>query len=114
MTASQPLEDDMRFRSFRKIDTGQWVNVLFTVAGVEFSVPEQEHRGNIAIALGMPPDALETVDGDTDPRTGVLLEMPLPLRPAPTRTEELLSIPRSEWTAAQLRELLQFTAREIT
>ena len=62
----------MRVRCFRKIDTGHWVNVLFTVDGDEFSIPEQEHRGAIAVAFGLPPDALETVDRDKDLRTGTL------------------------------------------
>ena len=43
----------MLYRYFRKIDTGQWINVLFTVNGEEFSIPAESHRGEIASALGV-------------------------------------------------------------
>jgi len=102
----------MRFRSFRKIDTGQWVDVLFTVDGPTFEVPEQSHRADIASAIGILPDELETVDTDSDPRTGTLLELLAPPAPPLSRVQELLTIPRSDWTTAQLRELLQLTAQK--
>ena len=101
----------MLYRCLRKIDTGQWVNVLFTVDGENFSVPEESHRTGVAAALGLLPEALETVDGGLDQRTGVLLEMPLSPKPERTRIEELLDIPRSNWTTAQLRELIELAAR---
>ena len=104
--------DNILYRSLRRIDTGQWVNVLFTVDGDEFSVKATAHRASIAKALGVPRTSLEVVDSATDPRTGALLEMPLPPKPAPTRTEDLLAIPRSDWTTAQMRELIELTARE--
>ncbi len=107
----------MLYRCFRKKDTGQWVNVLFTVAGDQFSVPAESHQGDIARALGLMPQDLETVDANSDLRTGALLELPpSPTDPASTahmRTEELLAIPRSDWTTAQLRELLQLNAQEL-
>ena len=55
MKVSLPMEVPMRVRCFRKIDTGQWVDVLFTVDGDEFSVPEQSHRTDIANAVGVLP-----------------------------------------------------------
>ena len=77
----------MRFRSVKRIDTGQWVNVLFTVDGDEFSVKPTSHRADIAKALGVLRTSLEVVDADADPRTGVLLEMPQPPDPGPTPEE---------------------------
>ena len=102
----------MIYRCIRKRDTGQWVNVLFTVAGDQISVPEVSHREAIARPLGLQPDALEAVDGDSDQRVGALLVLPPPPTPPPSRTQELLAIPRSDWTTAQLRELLQLTSQE--
>ena len=87
----------MLYRSVRRTGTGQWVNVLFTVDGNAFSVKATDHRADIAEALGVPRTLLEVVDGDSDPRTGVLLEMPLPpevpLAPAQARMQELTAIP---------------------
>jgi hypothetical protein len=87
----------MLYRSLRKIDTGQWVDVLFTVTGDEFSIPEMSHRGDIAGALGLLPEPLETVDANFDPRQGSLLVLPtqIPLATAQTRIQELLAVPRS-------------------
>ncbi len=81
------MEEQMRFRSVKRIDTGQWVNVLFTVDGDEFSVKPTSHRADIAKALGVLRTSLEVVDADADPRTGVLLEMPQPPDPGPTPEE---------------------------
>ena len=57
------------------------------------------------------------MDGVADPRTGALLELPAPaLSPqsiSRARIAEINAIPRSTWTTAQLRELLQFTAQEV-
>ena len=112
------MEGYMLKRCLRKVDTGQWIDVLFTVDGAEFSVTEVSHRTDIADAIGVLPGELETVDAESDQRTGTLLKLPAP--PASphsvshARIAELLEIPRSEWTTAQLRELLQLTAQEIT
>ena len=104
----------MIYRSLKVVATGQWINVLFTVVGDTFSVKPTSHRADIARALGMPRTSLEVVDAAADPRTGALLEMPPPPGPAPTRTQALLAIPRSDWTAAQLRELVELTAKDST
>lgn len=67
----------MLFRGFRVIDTGQWINALFSVDGDEFSVQATSHRDDIAGALGVTPTSLEVVDSAADPRTGTLLEVPI-------------------------------------
>jgi len=102
------------YRCIRKRDTGQWIDVLFTVAGGEFSVPEVSHRTDIAQALGSLPGDLETVDADTDQRAGTLLALPSPSTPPPSRIQELLAIARSNWTTAQRTELIELLALEIT
>lgn len=102
----------MLYRCIRKKDTGQWFHALFTVDGDSFSVPEESHRGDIARALGLPPAALEAVDTGFDQREGALLVLPPPPAPPMSRKQELLAIPRSDWTTAQLRELLQLTSQE--
>ena len=106
----------MLYRYFRKIETGQWINVLFTVNGEEFSIPAESHRGEIASALGVSPEELETAESDSDGRSGTLLDLPVvPIGPPSTsrgRIVELLEIPRSDWTTAQFRELLQMIINE--
>ena len=102
----------MLYWCFRKIYTGQWVNVLFTVDGDAFNVKATTHRASIADSLGVSRTSLEVVGGDSDPRTGLLIELPVPPIPVPTRTEQLLAIfPREDWTADELRELVQLTAQ---
>ena len=104
----------MRFRCFRMIDTGQWIDVLLTVDGDEFAIPERSHRTDIATAIGVLPGELETVEAGSDLRTGTLLALPSPPPPLLSRAQQLLQINRSDWTTAQLRELLQLTAQELT
>ena len=82
--------------------------------GEDFGVSEESHRTDVAAALGLPPEALETVDAGSNSRTGGLLEMALPPSPEPSRIEELLAISRSNWTTAQMRELIELTAQEAT
>lgn len=100
------------------MDTGQWLDVLFTVAGDQFIVSELSHRTDMANALGLMPDELEAVDTISDQRSGTLLAVPpppkAPLDPGRARIQELLGIPRSNWTAAQRAELLELISREIT
>ena len=107
----------MKYRQFRKMATGEWLDVLFTVDGDTFSVPEESHRTAIAEALGLPPEALETVEANSDLREGILLELPpppqIPLAPSQARIQELLAIPRSSWTTAQMRELVELAAQEV-
>ena len=78
----------MRYRQIRRIDTGQWLNVLFTVDGPTFSVQPESHLASIAAALGVPPSALAVVDSDVDLRTGTLLSLPPP--PAPPPNQDLV------------------------
>ena len=66
----------MRYRNLRRTSSGQWVNVLFSAADDTFSVPEISHRTQISVALSLSPDDLETVEGDSDARTGTLIAMP--------------------------------------
>lgn len=77
----------MKYRQLRNIATGQWLDVLLTVDGDQFSVPELSHRTDIASAFGWPPSALEVVDADTDVRVGPMLALPLPPPRQPTAAE---------------------------
>lgn len=110
----------MKHRQLRRIDTGQWLDVLFTVDGDAFTVKVESHQADVAKALGLLPAGLEVVDADADVRVGPLLSIPPPpLAPDATairrsRIAELLTIPRSDWTVAQYRELLQLVAQELT
>lgn len=108
----------MKYRQYKVTATSQWLNVLFTVDGPQFSVPEASHRADIAKALGLSPADLEVVDADSDLRVGLLLDLPPKPPRQPTaadirwsRITELLAIPRSDWTVAQQRELLQIIAQ---
>jgi hypothetical protein len=112
----------MKYRQIRVIATGQWVEALFTVQAKPgepdiFSVALESHQADIAKALGVAPAELEVVDADRDLRSGVLLPLPRtapppdPTAPRRQRVAELIAIPRSDWTAAQQRELLQLTAQ---
>ena len=108
----------MRFRQFRKLDTQQWLNALFTVDGDSFSVPETSHREAIAGSLGLTPAELETVESHRDERSGTLITLPVP-GPSPRKVRldrigEIDAIPRSDWTSAQWRELLDLAAQELT
>ena len=110
----------MKYRQLRVISTGQWIDVLFTVQAKDgqpdvFTVPAESHQVDIARALNVPPAGLEVVDADLDIRTGALLDLPPP-PPVPQtltqqRISELLAVPRSDWTTAQMRELLQLVAQ---
>ena len=112
-------EDELTvYRCLRVVSTGQWLDVLFTVADGQFSVPEISQRTDMANALGLGPDELEVVEASSDQKNGALLTVPTlpdaPLDPDQVRMQELLAIPRSNWTAAQRAELLELLAREVT
>ena len=98
----------MQYRRIQVIATGQWITGLLTVAGDAFSVPPETHQANIAEALGVLPETLRVVDGDTDPGSGTKLSLPdTPL----TRQQELMAIGRDNWTDAQQKELIDLLAR---
>ncbi len=110
-------EDELTVcRCLRIVNTGQWLDVLFTSSSEDFEVPELSHRTDIANALGLDPAELEALDTNADQRSGLLLGIPIlpeaPPDPDQVRTRELLSIPRSNWTAAQRAELLELIALE--
>ena len=106
----------MLYRCFRKIDTAQWIDVLFTVEGDAFSVSEASHRADMALGLGLLPAESETIDSGTDPRTGNLLATPTVPQDASQdrldRIAAILVIARSQWSTAELREIVQLTAQE--
>ena len=66
----------MPYRNLRKIATGEWVNVLFTTTGDDFSIPAASHVADIAAALSLNANELEAVDGSSDTRTGTLIAVP--------------------------------------
>ena len=64
----------MLYRNIRKIATGEWVDVLFTTEGASFSASADSHVAGIAAALSLNANELEAVDGDSDERTGTLID----------------------------------------
>ena len=114
----------MRYRRLRKVATGEWTDALFTTDG-EFNTTELTHRTEIA-HLGLAVDELESVERETaasaEELQALLLAesglIPVPPDATPAtpasishdRRVQLLQINRSEWTTAQLRELLELTA----
>ena len=103
----------MLYRCLRVKATGQWINVLFTDAGDNFSTQSIKHRGVIADALGVPRTSLEVVDGGSDQRSGDLLSLPYDPDPL-SRLQELTAISRSEWTTDQMREMIELLANEVS
>lgn len=68
-----------RYRAFRRISTGAWLDVLFAAEGDDptFSVPAADQAADLAAALDIDPDDLEAVEGDTDPRSGDPIVLPV-------------------------------------
>ena len=100
----------MLYRNIRKIDTGAWVNVLFTTEGASFSVSADNHVAGIAAALSLNANELEAVDSGSDARTGTLIDQPV-VSVTPTRKEELVAIGKDAWTDAQQKELIELLAQ---
>jgi len=101
----------MLYRNIRKIDTGAWVDVLFTVDGESFSVSAASHVASIAASLSLNANELEAVDGGSDARTGTLIEQPV-VSVTSTRKEELITIGKDGWTDAQQKELIEILSQE--
>jgi len=99
----------MLYRNIRKIDTGAWVDVLFTTQAASFSVPAASHVADMAAALSLNANELEAVDGASDARTGTLIAQPTNAA-TPTRQEELVAIGKDNWTDAQQKELIEILA----
>jgi len=99
------------YRNIRKIATGEWVNVLFTVEGDTFHVPGASHVADMASALSLNANELEAVDSNSDARTGTLIDLPTPSVPK-TRQQTLLDIGKDNWTDAQQKELIELLAAE--
>ena len=100
----------MLFRNIRKIATGAWVDVLFTIDAASFSVPAASHIADIAAALSLNANELEAVDAGSDARTGTLIDQPV-VSITPTRKEELVAIGKDSWTDAQQKELIELLAQ---
>jgi len=100
----------MLFRNIRKIATGEWVNVLFTIDAASFSVPAASHIADIAAALSLNANELEAVDSGSDARTGTLIDQPV-VSITPTRKEELVAIGKDPWTDAQEKVLIELLAQ---
>ena len=99
----------MRYRNIRKIATGEWVNCLSTTTKASFSGPDDDHIARIAAALSLNANELEAVEGDSDARTGTLINPPT-VTPTLTRQEELLAIGKVNWNDAQQKELIEILA----
>lgn len=67
----------MTYRTFQQRSTGQWLDVLMTVAEGNFSVPAEAHRDQIATGWGLAPLDIEVVDSPFDVRTGTLIRGPV-------------------------------------
>jgi len=96
----------MKYRQLRKRDTGQWLNVLFTVDGPEFSVKPESHEADIARAMSLLPAELRVVDSDTDLRTGPLLSLPVVAPPPPTPEQQA-------WANATAVQKIDLLARKL-
>ena len=109
----------MRYRQFRERDSKEWLDVLFGVDGDEFSIPATSHLADVAKGYGAPEADLQLVEGSRDRRTGPLVSAPaLPISPTDSerrrsRAAELQAIPYSNWTSAQMRELIDLMAQEL-
>jgi|TARA_Y100000310_G_C19983620_1_gene490931 hypothetical protein len=99
----------MLYRNIRKIATGEWVDVLWTTAGVSFDIASAVHVATMATVLSLDANELEAVDGSSDARTGTLIVQPTP---PVTRKEELMAIGRDNWTDAQQKELIEILAKK--
>jgi hypothetical protein len=102
----------MNYRNIRVKSTAQWVNFPFSWSGEDgeaCSIPAESHLADIARAVGMVPSDFEVIDGTSDQRDGLLLEVPGP-SVTPTRQEELLAIGKDAWTDAQQKELIELLA----
>lgn len=73
----------MRHRAFRRKSDGQYIDAVFGTDGDTFSAPEESQRSDLATALGVLPAELEAVEGDADPRRGVLVKLPEGAPPEP-------------------------------
>ena len=105
----------MKTRYFRVKSSGQWAAVTCGSEG-EFSTPASSHLESIASSLNLPATDLEIVEieGQTDPRTGVLLRQFIPVIP-PSRPAVLLAQLRggSSLTPQELNEALKLLLERL-
>ena len=64
----------MIFRAFRVKTTGQWCEPM--IQNGKFADNGFALANRVAKTLGLPPNSLEVVDSETDPRTGDLISEP--------------------------------------
>ena len=70
-------EDELTvYRCLRVVNTGQWLDVLFTSSSEVFEIPELSHRTDLANALGLAPGALEALDTSADEGLGSVVAVP--------------------------------------
>ena len=99
----------MLYRNIRKVSTGEWVDILFTTDAESFSVQASSHVAGVATALSLNANELEAIDGNSDARTGTLINQPTVVA-RPTLQEELIAIGKDNWTDAQQKELVELLA----
>ena len=99
----------MLYRNIRKKSTGEWVDILFSTTGDSFSVSASNHIESLASGLSIDASDLEAVEGDSDARTGTLIDQPV-TSTSQTRQEELMAIGKDSWTDAQQKELIELLA----
>ena len=107
----------MLYRNIRKKSSGEWVDVLLTVAEGGFSVPESSHRESVAEALGALPGELETVEGTKDKKSGALISLPV-AGPSPEKLirEGFVALSNADpdlLTDSQIKELLSFVSKKV-
>ena len=96
----------MIFRNFRRISTGQWLDVILTVDGPAFSVLAETHRAQIAAGFGIALVDVEVRDSSADARTGTLISGPPPVAPPPDPD-------LAAWDAGTVAEKLAILRRRV-
>lgn len=114
----------MIYRAFRRTDTGQWLDVLFTSTEDQYPADAAAQAKDLAAALGVAASKLEAVDGSSDPRTGTLAAIPVPAASEDDKVDGDLRQLRakaldvfngnSTFTAAQVQKILAGIVLRLT
>ena len=106
----------MKTRYFRVKSSGQWASITCGSAGA-FSVPASSHLDSVASSLNLPATDLEIVEveGQADPRTGILLRPIIQVVP-PSRPAVLLAWLKAgnSLTPPELNEALILLMERLT
>lgn len=89
----------MKYRAFRRSSDGAYLDVVFTTDG-EFGSPPESQAADLGAAVGA---VVEAVEGDSDPRVGVLIPLPAPPAPAAAVSAFALIADKLDSLAAVIR-----------